>query len=152
MSAIVPVLRLAGTYCREASVVRRTCSHTARSRRLRCVARGRLRKERAHPCREVKNGFVPRILDEVFPALKALQTAQCPFKNLPEKKASRWGESLTADKLQQCRWARPRLVCRSRSSNGRMPGTCGIAPSSLCAMTKSPWRWFVRLESHRTGY
>ena len=33
---------------------------------------------------KVKNGFLPRIRDEVFPALKALQTAQCPFKNLPE--------------------------------------------------------------------
>jgi hypothetical protein len=39
---------------------------------------------------KVKNGFVPRIRDELFPALKALQTAQCPFTNLPEKKASRW--------------------------------------------------------------
>ena len=47
---------------------------------------------------KVKNGFVPRIRDEFFPALKALQTAQCPFKNLPEKRASRWGESLTAEK------------------------------------------------------
>jgi bifunctional non-homologous end joining protein LigD len=28
---------------------------------------------------KVKNGFVPRILDEVFPALKALQTVQCPM-------------------------------------------------------------------------
>jgi hypothetical protein len=33
---------------------------------------------------KVKNGFVPRIRDEFFPALKAQQTAQCPFKNLPE--------------------------------------------------------------------
>ena len=48
---------------------------------------------------KVKNGFVPRIRDELFPALKALQTAQCPFKNLPEKRASRWGESLTAEKM-----------------------------------------------------
>ncbi|MGA9576232.1 MAG: hypothetical protein WBV90_01310, partial [Terrimicrobiaceae bacterium] len=51
---------------------------------------------------KVKNGFVPRIRDEIFPALKALQTAQCLFKNLPEKKASRWGESLTAEKMEQC--------------------------------------------------
>ena len=61
---------------------------------------------------KVKNGFVPRIRDELFPALKALQTAQCPFKNLPEKRASRWGESLTAEKMQQCRWVRPKLVCQ----------------------------------------
>jgi bifunctional non-homologous end joining protein LigD len=39
---------------------------------------------------KVKNGFVPRIRDEIFPTLKALQIAQCPFKNLPEKRASRW--------------------------------------------------------------
>ena len=61
---------------------------------------------------KVKNGFVPRIRDELFPALKALQTAQCPFKNLPEKRASRWGESLTAEKMEQCRWVKPKLVCQ----------------------------------------
>ena len=61
---------------------------------------------------KVKNGFVPRIRDEIFPALKTLQTAQCPFKNLPEKRASRWGESLTAEKMEQCRWVKPNLVCQ----------------------------------------
>jgi bifunctional non-homologous end joining protein LigD len=35
---------------------------------------------------KVKNGFVARIRDELFPALKALQTAKCPFKNLPKKR------------------------------------------------------------------
>jgi bifunctional non-homologous end joining protein LigD len=33
---------------------------------------------------KVKNGFVPRIRDELFPALQPLQTVRCPFKNLPE--------------------------------------------------------------------
>ena len=61
---------------------------------------------------KVKNGFVPRIRDEIFPALKALQTAQCPFKNLPEKRASRWGESLTAEKMEECCWVTPKLVCQ----------------------------------------
>ena len=56
---------------------------------------------------KVKNGFVPRIRDELFPALKALQTTQCPFKNLPEKRASRWGESLTAEQMDQCRLLKP---------------------------------------------
>jgi ATP-dependent DNA ligase len=60
----------------------------------------------------VKNGFVPRIRDELFPALKTLQTAQCPFRNLPEKRASRWGDSLTAEKMQQCQWLKPKLVCQ----------------------------------------
>ena len=29
---------------------------------------------------KLKNGFVPRIRDELFPALKALQIVRCPFK------------------------------------------------------------------------
>ena len=35
-----------------------------------------------------------------------------PFVNLPEEKASRWGESLTAEKMKECRWIKPALVCR----------------------------------------
>jgi DNA ligase D-like protein (predicted ligase) len=61
---------------------------------------------------KVRNGFVPRIRDELFPTLKTLQTAWCPFNNLPEKRASRWGESLTAEKMDQCRWVKPKLVCQ----------------------------------------
>jgi bifunctional non-homologous end joining protein LigD len=60
---------------------------------------------------KVKNGFVPRVRDDIFPVLKSLQTAKCPFKNLPERRASGWGESLTAEKMEQCRWVKPRLVC-----------------------------------------
>jgi hypothetical protein len=40
---------------------------------------------------KVKNGFVPRTRDEIFPALKTLQTAKCPFTNLPETRASAVG-------------------------------------------------------------
>jgi ATP-dependent DNA ligase len=61
---------------------------------------------------KVKNGFVPRIRDEFFPTLKALQTAKCPLSNLPENRASRWGESLTAEKMKECRWVTPKLVCQ----------------------------------------
>ena len=61
---------------------------------------------------KVKNGFVPRVRDELTPTLKALQTARCPFKNLPKKRASRWGESLTAEKMDECQWVKPNLVCQ----------------------------------------
>ena len=47
-----------------------------------------------------------------FLALKKLRVTHCPFKNLPEKRASRWGESLTAEKMEQCRWVKPKLVCQ----------------------------------------
>jgi len=49
---------------------------------------------------KVKDGFVPRVRDEIFPALKNLRVKVCPFANLPEKKASRWGEALTVEKMK----------------------------------------------------
>jgi bifunctional non-homologous end joining protein LigD len=61
---------------------------------------------------KVKDGFVPRIRHEIFPALQKLRVVHCAFKNLPEKRASRWGESLTAEKMEQCRWVTPKLVCQ----------------------------------------
>jgi bifunctional non-homologous end joining protein LigD len=61
---------------------------------------------------KVKDGFVPRIRDEIFPALQKLKVVHCPFKNLPEKKTLRWGESLTAEKMKQCRWVTTKLVCQ----------------------------------------
>jgi bifunctional non-homologous end joining protein LigD len=61
---------------------------------------------------KVLNGFVPRIRAEIFPQLKKLETAQCPFTNLPETKAQRWGEPLTAEKMKECRWVKPKLVCQ----------------------------------------
>ena len=96
---------------------------------------------------KVKNGFVPRIRDELFPALKALQTAQCPFKNLPEKNASRWGESLTAEKMDQCRWVN--LVCQlafvewTDEEEWRMVDNYGwedvILTNCRCCSQKSSW-------------
>ena len=41
---------------------------------------------------------------------KPLETNVCPFVNLPEKKAGRWGAGLTAAKMEECRWLKPRLV------------------------------------------
>lgn len=61
---------------------------------------------------KVRNGFVPRIREEIFPALKKLPAKACPFTNLPEKKATRWGEALTAEKMKECRWIKPALVCK----------------------------------------
>ena len=49
---------------------------------------------------KVKDGIVPRIRDEIFPALQKVRVVKCPFKNLPEKRASRWGESPAAEKMK----------------------------------------------------
>ena len=63
---------------------------------------------------KVKNGFVPLVRDETFPKLQEIATPKCPFNNLPEKKGSRRGESLTVEKMKECRWVKPDLVCQVR--------------------------------------
>ena len=69
-------------------------------------------KKRLHFVAKVRNGFVPRMRDEVFPDLEKMTIDNCPFVNLPEKKASRWGVPLTAEKMKECRWVKPQLVAQ----------------------------------------
>lgn len=57
-----------------------------------------------------RNGFTPASRAELFRKIKPLEIADCPFANLPEKKAGRWGAGLTAAKMAECRWVKPVLV------------------------------------------
>jgi bifunctional non-homologous end joining protein LigD len=63
-------------------------------------------------CAKVKNGFVPRDKGALAPVLKRLISTKCPFSNLPETKGGRWGESLTVEKMKECIWVKPKLVCQ----------------------------------------
>jgi ATP-dependent DNA ligase len=57
-----------------------------------------------------RNGFTPGLRAELFKRMKPLGIPECPFANLPEKKAGRWGARLTAAKMPDCRWLKPVLV------------------------------------------
>jgi DNA ligase D-like protein (predicted ligase) len=57
-----------------------------------------------------RNGFTPASRAELFKRLKPLESSECPFANLPEKKAGRWGAGLTAAKMAACRWLKPQLI------------------------------------------
>ncbi len=57
-----------------------------------------------------RNGFTPASRVQLFKKIKPLQIEDCPFANLPEKKAGRWGAGLTAAKMSECRWLKPELV------------------------------------------
>ena len=57
-----------------------------------------------------RNGFTPASRAQLFKRLKPLEISECPFANLPEKKAGRWGTGLTAAKMEECRWLKPSLV------------------------------------------
>jgi DNA ligase D-like protein (predicted ligase) len=57
-----------------------------------------------------RNGFTPASRAELFKKTKPLETDKCPFANLPETRSGRWGAGLTAAKMVECRWLKPRLV------------------------------------------
>jgi bifunctional non-homologous end joining protein LigD len=59
-----------------------------------------------------RNGFTPASRADLFRKLKPLEAKGCPFANLPEKKAGRWGAGLTAEKMRECRWLTPVLVAQ----------------------------------------
>jgi hypothetical protein len=58
----------------------------------------------------VRAGLVPATRREVYERLKHLKTPKCPFVNLPEPAAGRWGQGLTAEKMKECVWVRPEQV------------------------------------------
>jgi ATP-dependent DNA ligase len=57
-----------------------------------------------------RNGFTPASRQKLFQQFRQLETAECRFANLPENKSGRWGFGLTAAKMKECRWLKPRLV------------------------------------------
>ena len=57
-----------------------------------------------------RNGFTPASREKLFKAFKGLEVKECPFANLPEASGGRWGQGLTADKMNDCRWLTPALV------------------------------------------
>ena len=60
----------------------------------------------------VRNGFTPSLRDAVFKKFRGLEMPDCPFVNLPQRDKGRWGEGLTAEKMAECRWLKPRLTAQ----------------------------------------
>jgi DNA ligase D-like protein (predicted ligase) len=60
----------------------------------------------------VRAGFVPATRKQIFSKIENLATGKCPFVNLPEEAAGRWGQGLTAEKMQGCVWLKPKVVVR----------------------------------------
>jgi bifunctional non-homologous end joining protein LigD len=60
-----------------------------------------------------RNGFTPALRAQLMQKFhRGLEIPDCPFANLPEKRAGRWGQGLTAAKMKDCRWLKPVLVAQ----------------------------------------
>ena len=57
-----------------------------------------------------RNGFTPRLREQLFKKFRPLEIDECPFANLPEARGGRWGQGLTKAKMADCRWLKPVLV------------------------------------------
>lgn len=55
---------------------------------------GFYRDRQLHYAARVPAGFVPLTRHQVLERIKPMETTKCPFVNLPEKDAGRWGRGL----------------------------------------------------------
>jgi bifunctional non-homologous end joining protein LigD len=62
---------------------------------------------------KLKNGFTPAAKKAIYERLKKLETAKCPFANLPGAKNARRGEALTEEAMRKYRWTKPTLVVQA---------------------------------------
>ena len=85
---------------------------------------------------KVRNGFVPRVRREVFAKLKSLETSECPFANLPEKKRTPW--ALTREEMRNCRWVCPELVAQVEFTEWTPDGHLRQAAFSALREDKQP--------------
>jgi len=72
----------------------------------------------------VRAALVPATRQKIFQKLQPLKIKTCPFVNLPETGRSHLGENLTAEKMKQCVWVKPKLTARTefleRTEAGRL--------------------------------
>jgi bifunctional non-homologous end joining protein LigD len=59
-----------------------------------------------------RNGFTPASRADLYRRFRSLEIPDCPFSNLPEPRGGRWGQGLTAEKMEECRWLEPVLVAQ----------------------------------------
>jgi DNA ligase D-like protein (predicted ligase) len=84
--------------------------YTIGSRNFDAIVLGYYKEGKLLYASRTRNGFTPAVREQLFRIMKPLEILDCPFANLPEKQGGRWGQGLTAAKMKDCRWLRPKLV------------------------------------------
>src|SRR5581483_2119902 len=59
---------------------------------------------------KVRAGLVAHMKRELFSKLQPLRVTRCPFTDLPNSRASRWGGGVTPEEMKTVAWVVPELV------------------------------------------
>lgn len=73
-------------------------------------------------CGKVGTGFTAASLRALHARMRRLERKACPFANLPEPRAGRYGAGVTAAEMRRCHWVRPELVCQVKFSEWTRDG------------------------------
>ncbi len=60
----------------------------------------------------VGTGFSHAVLRSLHERLSGLAVDECPFSDLPQPRASKWGQAITASEMKRCHWVKPTLVAQ----------------------------------------
>jgi DNA ligase D-like protein (predicted ligase) len=60
----------------------------------------------------IRAGFTPASRRQVHQKLSSLETARCPFVNLPQPSAARWGLGITEKEMKNMIWLKPETVAQ----------------------------------------
>jgi bifunctional non-homologous end joining protein LigD len=67
---------------------------------------------RLHYAGKTRAGLVPNLKRAIYALLEPLTISKCPFVDLPQRSPGRWGDGLTAEKMNDCIWIKPKLVAQ----------------------------------------
>jgi bifunctional non-homologous end joining protein LigD len=67
-------------------------------------------------CGKVGTGFNDKLLGNLKARFNGLGAHSCPFVNLPEKRAGRYGAGVTVTEMKHCHWLEPQMVCQVKFS------------------------------------
>jgi bifunctional non-homologous end joining protein LigD len=81
---------------------------------------------------KVGTGFNEKSLRTLLGIFSKVPRSTCPFVDLPEKRAGRYGQGVTASEMKLCHWIQPEIVCQikfrewTRDHRLRQPVFLGI--------------------------
>ena len=73
-------------------------------------------KKKLKFCGKVGTGFNAKLLASLNSRFQKIESENCPFVNLPEKRSGRFGAGVTAAEMKRCHWVKPQLVAQIKFS------------------------------------